>query len=79
MKVRILAFGIAKQIFGSNNLEIEFEGSTSSDLKTDLEKQYPGLKKLPAYMIAVNQEYASGQTAINRNDEIAIIPPVSGG
>lgn len=79
MRVNVLAFGIAKEIFGTNHLTIEFEGSTSEDLKRSLEKQFPRLKQLPTYLLAVNNEYESGETAISSNDEIAIIPPVSGG
>lgn len=79
MEVNVLAFGIAKEIFGTNHLTIEFEGNTSEELRLDLEKKYPRLKQLPAYMIAVNSEYACDNSEIKCNDEIAIIPPVSGG
>jgi molybdopterin synthase sulfur carrier subunit len=37
------------------------------------------MMKLASYMIAVNSEYASEDDRINENDEIAVIPPVSGG
>jgi molybdopterin converting factor subunit 1 len=79
MKVNVLAFGIAKEIFGTNHIAIEFEGSTSEDLKAFLEKQFPRLKQVPTYLLAVNAEYASDKTELKANDEIAIIPPVSGG
>jgi molybdopterin converting factor subunit 1 len=79
MKVNVLAFGIAKEIFGTNHLAIEFDGSTSEDLKAFLEKQFPHLKQLPTYLLAVNSEYSCNATTINSDDEIAIIPPVSGG
>ena len=79
MRVNVLAFGIAKEIFGTNQLVIDFDGRTSEDLKRALEKQFPRLKQLPTYLLAVNSEYASDETTINSNDEIAIIPPVSGG
>jgi molybdopterin converting factor small subunit len=79
MKISILAFGIAKEILGTNQLVFDFEGNTSQDLKKDLESQFPRLQQLPSYLIAVNNEYVSDVTEINGNDEIAIIPPVSGG
>jgi molybdopterin converting factor small subunit len=79
MKVNILAFGIAKEIFGGNKLVIDFDGSTSQDLKKTLEQQFPLLKQLPSYLVAVNSEYVNDTVDINSNDEIAIIPPVSGG
>jgi molybdopterin synthase sulfur carrier subunit len=79
MKVNVLAFGIAKEIFGTNHVAVEFEGNTSEDLKSSLEQQFPHLKQLPTYLLAVNSEYAPGETELKPNDEIAIIPPVSGG
>ena len=79
MTITILAFGIAKDILATNSLAIEFEGETTNDLKTVLEKQFPKLKELPAYLLAVNDEYANETSFINKGDEIAIIPPVSGG
>lgn len=79
MRVKVLAFGIAKEILGTNRLVVEFDGNTSGALKHFLERQFPLLKELPAYMLAVNTEYVLDETAINHNDEIAIIPPVSGG
>lgn len=79
MKLNVLVFGIAKEIFGTNQLVVNFDGNNSEDLKNSLEKQFPRLKQLPAYMLAVNNEYVSTGTEINSNDEIAIIPPVSGG
>jgi molybdopterin synthase sulfur carrier subunit len=79
MKVSILAFGIAKEILGTNQLVVDFEGSTSQDLKNILESQFPRLQQLSSYLIAVNNEYVSDVTEISSNDEIAIIPPVTGG
>jgi molybdopterin synthase sulfur carrier subunit len=79
MRVNVLAFGIAKEIFGANLLAIDFDGNTSVELKDSLENQFPRLKQLPTYMLAVNSEYITDETQINVDDEIAIIPPVSGG
>ena len=79
MKVQVLAFGIAKDIFGKPILNIELQSNTITDLKDTLETNYPELKKLSSYMVAVNNEYASGESELKEGDEIAIIPPVSGG
>ena len=79
MKVQVLGFGIAKDIFGKSILNIEMQSNTIADLKGMLETNYPELKKLSSYMIAVNNEYASHQLVLKEGDEIAIIPPVSGG
>ena len=76
----ILAFGIAKEIVGGASVKILFDdGITVEDLKAKLVLQFPRLKQLSSFMIAVNGEYAVPGKIIKQTDEIAIIPPVSGG
>ncbi|HLT50994.1 MAG TPA: MoaD/ThiS family protein [Arenibacter sp.] len=82
----ILLFGITKDIVGSSTLSIptssEFgsQGSkTVRDLRDYLGKIYPELKKLSSLAVAVNNSYAQDSTTIDNFDEIALIPPVSGG
>jgi molybdopterin converting factor subunit 1 len=80
MNIKILAFGIAKDIFGGSTINIQLdENATTKQLKTELETAYPRLKQLASYMVAVNNEYADDAGVITERDEIAIIPPVSGG
>jgi molybdopterin converting factor subunit 1 len=79
MKIRILAFGIVKDIFGNPTIEVNVEGASVDALKNSLEERYPRLKQITSYMIAVNNEYAQAGQSISELDEIAIIPPVSGG
>ena len=80
MKVNVLAFGIAKDIFGGSFVEVELpENGTTQSLKESLEDRYPRLKHLVSYMVAVNNEYAVDESLLTERDEIAIIPPVSGG
>lgn len=80
MKIKILAFGITKDILGTSEKELEVqEGLNVLQLKEMLEKEFPPLVKLKSYFIAVNEEYAEDNQMITSTDEIAIIPPVSGG
>ncbi|MBS1531200.1 MAG: MoaD/ThiS family protein [Bacteroidetes bacterium] len=79
MKAIVLAFGIAKDILGGPDITLDFPGNTTADLKSVLENQFPRLKQLRSYMVAVNNEYAQDCTVLTEADEIAIIPPVSGG
>jgi molybdopterin converting factor subunit 1 len=80
MEITILAFGIAKDIFGASTVTVELaDTAITADLKTSLEERYPKLKQLASYMVAVNNEYAEDGLAITERDEVAIIPPVSGG
>lgn len=81
MKLRIIAFGIAKDIFGAPTIDIEwsFNCLTVSDIKQRLIEQYPDFAKLASFSVAVNAQYVEDETAVKESDEIAIIPPVSGG
>lgn len=79
MKIKILAFGIAKDILGGTEKEIELtEGATVESLKAKLEDEYTELKRLKSYLIAIDDEYADENQVIISSNEIAIIPPVSG-
>ncbi len=80
MEINILAFGIAKDIMGGNQLAIQLqEGATVADLKQVLLQKYPAFEDLRSLAIAVNNAYANDQIQLNGNDEVALIPPVSGG
>ncbi|MEN0054724.1 MAG: MoaD/ThiS family protein [Mucilaginibacter sp.] len=80
MKINVLAFGVAKEIFGTSKVSLELTNdATIYNLKYLLEQQYPRLKQLASYMVAVNNEYALPGDTIHERDEVAIIPPVSGG
>ena len=80
MSLNILAFGIVKKFFGHHSIELEVQkGLTVAGLKGKLEIVYPDMKRLGTYMIAVNDEYAEDDLVMHPEDEIAIIPPVSGG
>lgn len=80
MKITVLGFGIAKEIFGSSEIHLEVHDVLDvRGLRVLLEEKYPPLAKLKSYMFAINEEYAEDTQKINSGDEIALIPPVSGG
>jgi molybdopterin synthase sulfur carrier subunit len=80
MRLTIKAFGITREIIGEKEKVLELEsGTTVSSLKAELEVQYPELKGLKSLFIAVNNKYEEEDAKLNENDEIALIPPVSGG
>lgn len=80
MKIKILAFGIAREICGAQTFEFEVpEPCTTDHLKSLLFEAYPAFLSLAHLSIAINENYATEDTAIFPNDEIALIPPVSGG
>lgn len=80
MKIKIKAFGIAREIAGKGEWDLEVADSTSlDDLRFDLMQHYPRLKTVVQFSLALNQTYVFENMILNDGDEIAIIPPVSGG
>lgn len=80
MKIKLLSFGIAKEIIGSRFLDLELpEGTDITKLRADLVARYPRLADLASVRLAINSEYANEQDMLAENDEVALIPPVSGG
>ena len=80
MKIKVLGFGIVREIFGNQSVEIDIdEGLTVSGLRDILESGFPKMRTLKSYMIALDEEYADEDQVISNLNEIAVIPPVSGG
>ena len=79
MKLNILLFGVTKDILGTSSYHMELKGETVLDLKNSLLKDFPKLEALNSLLIAVNNEYAEDNMILEEKDEIALIPPVSGG
>ncbi len=80
--MEILLFGIAKDIVGKSKIQFSPQGETPGsvlELKRILSDSYPEFSKLSSLAVAVNSEYATDGTLLENSDEIAIIPPVSGG
>lgn len=80
MIVNVLLFGISKEMVGKQKMTFEVQELTSvADFKQALQKEYPKLIELNSMAIAVNSEYALDNDKLQPNDEVALIPPVSGG
>ncbi|MGN6509941.1 MAG: molybdopterin converting factor subunit 1 [Chitinophaga sp.] len=77
--MKILFFGIAKELAGGASLEVAVKPATVGELRDWLMRQYPGMERLRKVMIAVNRTYAADAQPITEGDEIAVIPPLSGG
>lgn len=80
MRVRALFFASYREWAGRDALELELgEGATVADAVAALRRR-PGLARIPEVpVVAVNEEYAQPETALRDGDEVALIPPVSGG
>ncbi len=80
MKVKLIAFGIAKDIVNGREVAMEIpDESTIADLKELLLKNYPPFSKLKSLAFAVGDEYRNDEFYLKNGSEVVIIPPVSGG
>ena len=75
----IKAFGVTKDIVGGRETVLDLSGHTVGSLRKELARRYPSLQGIRSLMIAVNNAYAEDDLPIGESDEIALIPPVSGG
>ena len=81
VKVRVLFFGAARDVVDQNPLEISIAApATVSTAFQSLVAKFSELERFGrSLLFAVNQEYASPDTVLKENDELAVFPPVSGG
>jgi len=81
MKVRVLFFGMLKDLAGKSSEELDLpEGARVRDLLARYATgSLPMMRAMGSLAAAVNQEYAAPETRLNDGDEVALLPPVSGG
>lgn len=81
MTVRVRCFAAVREIVGVGELVVELpDGSTLDQLIHQLQSQFPKLQVLAGSLLfSVNREYAPADTRLAAGDEVAFIPPVSGG
>jgi molybdopterin synthase catalytic subunit len=81
MHVRVLFFGRLKDIVGTGEQQAEIsEGARVEDLFERYGTSFPELAKFRTSVVAsVNQEFAEWRAPLSSGDEVAFLPPVSGG
>jgi molybdopterin synthase catalytic subunit len=79
--IRVLFFGAARDVVDQNSVLLTVEGTaTVARAFQQLVERFGGLERFGrSLLFAVNQEYATQETVLHDNDELAIFPPVSGG
>jgi len=77
MKVRVLFFAYLRDRFGVGERVIEIqEGSLMRDLINHLKLSFPERETV---RFAVNEEFSGEDRRLEKDDVIALLPPVSGG
>jgi len=81
VRITVLFFGRLRELIGlSEEVDELPEGTTLSGLFERYTKRYPKLTEFRGSMVVSrNQEFAAWDTHIAAGDEIAFLPPVSGG
>jgi molybdopterin synthase catalytic subunit len=81
MRVRVLFFGRLKELAGKSSDSLELpEASPVREVLKHYAAQSPQLREsLASLAVAVNHEYAGVETVLKGDDEVALLPPVSGG
>ena len=80
MKLSVRLFASVREALGSNSLTLDLaDGATVGNLLGELKDRFPQMRDLPAAMVSVNLEYVGEDHPLRENDQVALIPPVSGG
>ena len=79
--IRVLLFGAAADRAGTREIELPLEdGATLAEVWPLLAERHPDLAPMrDTLAFAVNGEYARGDAGVSPGDEVAVLPPVSGG
>ena len=81
MRVKVKLFAAHRQLLGRREVELDVaEGATIGEVWQELRAQQPRLAHLSSTLVAaLNHEYAPLDSRVAEGDEVAFIPPVSGG
>jgi molybdopterin synthase catalytic subunit len=81
VSIRVLFFGAARDVVDANQLDLLLDApATVASAFQHLVSRFSPLERFGrSLLFAVNQEYATPDTLLKENDELAVFPPVSGG
>ena len=80
LKISVRFFALYRERAGTSKADIEIPAETTPrDLLLILRNKYNNLPSYDTVLIAVNSEYVDIDQTLTEGDEVAIIPPVSGG
>lgn len=81
IKITVKLFAILKDVVTKKEIRLVIpQGATISVLKHKIIQEYPSLNSFSnIFIFSVNHTVATNDTVIDENDEVALLPPVSGG
>lgn len=79
MKVRVRFFASLRELVGQGQVEMELAPATTiAQLREIMNRRFPGLERA-SVRLAVNTQFAEPGQVLHEGDEIAWLPPLSGG
>lgn len=81
VRVRVRVFASLREALGRPRVDLDLpDGASAEDAWKALVEECPALSpRRPSLAASVNRSYAPFETALEEDDEVAFIPPVSGG
>ena len=81
VRIRVLFFGVLRDVTGVREDQIEVpEGSRLENIFAVYANKFPRLNEISASIVpALNQQFAPHSAVVSDGDEVAFLPPVSGG
>jgi molybdopterin converting factor subunit 1 len=81
MRIVVRLFALMREKAGTETVDIELaDGANATQALTALQSQYPVLAPyLPRVRLALQMSFIDADTVLRPGDELALIPPVSGG
>ena len=77
--VKVKLFASSRELVGENEVRISLTDQTTvGNLRKKIVEMYPALSKI-TFVVAVNHKVSDDSAVINNSDEVAVLPPVSGG
>ncbi|MCK6457180.1 MAG: MoaD/ThiS family protein [Phycisphaerae bacterium] len=79
-RVRVRFLGPSADIAGAQDCALDVaDGATVGALAGKIAEQHPSLGRAPGVRLALNRRFVALDTVVRDGDEVAVIPPVSGG
>ncbi|XVE99290.1 hypothetical protein REPUB_Repub03eG0185800 [Reevesia pubescens] len=81
VEIKVLFFAKARDITGLTELLLEVSsGATTQDCLNKLVAKFPNLEQIRGCIVlALNEEYTNESAVVKDKDQLAIVPPISGG
>ncbi len=76
--IQVLFFAHLQDEIGENQVAMDIDSLTVKELKERIRETY-AVSQMDSTMVSVNEEFAKDEQLIQRGDEVAFIPPISGG